>query len=133
MRARDVVECAIDGARFAVDRYGVDAAELDRIEERGCLALDAFGGGSRLTRDLPWLITQLSRLRFGTIGRSNHFVELQEVEEIIDPLAAELLGIRLGQVTLQYHAGGGAPPRPLRPPVRRRKHPSLPPRTPMAS
>ena len=27
---------------------------------------------------------QLSRIRFGTIGPSNHFIELQEVEEIFD-------------------------------------------------
>src|SRR5205823_6248990 len=51
---------------------------------------------------------QLSRIRFGTIGPSNHFIELQEVEEVLDPEAARLLGIDAGQITLQYHGGGGA-------------------------
>jgi RNA-splicing ligase RtcB len=58
-------------------------------------------------KELPALAWQLARLRFGTIGPSNHFVELQEVEEILDPEAAALLGVQKGQVTLQYHAGGG--------------------------
>ena len=39
---------------------------------------------------------QLSRIRFGTIGPSNHFVELQQVEEILDPDAAALLGVEAG-------------------------------------
>jgi tRNA-splicing ligase RtcB len=46
-------------------------------------------------------------MRFGTIGPTNHFVELQEVEQVYDPQAAAELGIRQGQLTLQYHAGGG--------------------------
>ena len=49
----------------------------------------------------------MGRLRFGTIGPSTHFLELQEVEEILDPVAAEHLGIHAGQVTLQFHNGGG--------------------------
>jgi RNA-splicing ligase RtcB len=55
-------------------------------------------------------VKQLSRIRFGTIGKSNHFIELQEVEEIFDPEAADLLGLEHGQVTLQYHGGGGSLP-----------------------
>ena len=43
-------------------------------------------------------------------GPSNHFIELQEVEEVLDAEAADALGIERGQVTLQYHGGGGALP-----------------------
>jgi RNA-splicing ligase RtcB len=53
------------------------------------------------------MATQLSRIRFGTVGPSTHFVELQEVEEIFDPEAAAKLGVKLGQITLQYHGGDG--------------------------
>ena len=69
--------------------------------------LARWGGSERLVAEMPALTWQLARLRFGTVGPTNHFVELQEVEEILDPEAARLLGIREGQVTLQYHAGGG--------------------------
>lgn len=104
---RDVIAASTQGASFAVDRYGMDASELERVEEFGGLDLRQWGGADRLTAELPALTWQLARLRFGTVGPTNHFVELQQVEEILDPDAAELLGVRKGQVTLQYHAGGG--------------------------
>jgi RNA-splicing ligase RtcB len=104
---RDVIAAATEGGDLAVDRWGVDEAELERVEESGRLDLDQWGGAERLRKEIPALTWQLARLRFGTIGPTNHFVELQEVEEILDPEAAELLGVRQGQITLQYHAGGG--------------------------
>ncbi len=52
-------------------------------------------------------MVQISRLRFGSIGPSTHFLEFQEVEEIFDQRAADHLGIAKGQVTLQFHNGGG--------------------------
>lgn len=104
---RDVIAAATQGASFAVDRYGVDDSELERVEEFGGLDLGQWGGADRLAAEMPALTWQLARLRFGTVGPTNHFVELQQVEEILDPDAAELLGVRQGQVVLQYHAGGG--------------------------
>ena len=53
------------------------------------------------------MCVQLARLRFGLIGPSTHFLELQEVEEVLDPAAAAQLGVHAGQVTLQLHNGGG--------------------------
>jgi tRNA-splicing ligase RtcB len=107
LTAREVRDAAVDGALFAVRRYGVPPDELSRIEEFGRLDLDRYGGADRLTRELPGLAVQLARLRFGTVGPSNHFVELQVVEDVLDEEAATLLGVHKGQLTLQYHAGGG--------------------------
>jgi RNA-splicing ligase RtcB len=108
LSANEVIRCAVEGAPFAVERFGVDPAELDRVEEGGHLDVEPYGGAERARRELPWSVKQLSRIRFGTIGPSNHFIELQEVEEVLDPEAAELLALRPGQVTLQYHGGGGS-------------------------
>jgi tRNA-splicing ligase RtcB len=104
---REVRDAAVQGGEFAVDRYGVKAEELERVEEGGRLDLDRWGGGDRLLREIPALTWQLARLRFGTVGPTNHFVELQQVEEVFDAEAAARLGIREGQLTIQYHAGGG--------------------------
>ena len=82
LTSREVVRCALDGARFAADRFDINRADLDRIEEGGRLDLEAYGGIDRARRQLPWLLMQLSRFRFGNIGPSNHFIELQRVEEI---------------------------------------------------
>jgi len=103
----EVLRAAAYGGRFSADRFGIDPAELDRVEEGGRLDLEPYGGQARLRRDLPWLAVQLARMRFGTVGPSTHFVELQEVEELVDPVAAAALGVERGQVTLQYHGGDG--------------------------
>jgi len=103
----EVLRAATEGADFAAERYDLGDAELDHIEERGRLDIEAFGGARQAKKDLPWLVVQMGRLRFGGIGPSTHFLELQEVEEILDPAAAESLGLEAGQVTLQFHNGGG--------------------------
>lgn len=107
LSGRDVLRCALDGGSFAVERFGADEAILERVEERGRLPLDRYGGGDRFRRELPGLALQLARLRFGTVGPSNHFIELQQVEEVFEPEIAAKLGVATGQLTLQYHAGGG--------------------------
>ena len=103
----EVLRAATEGAGFAAERYGLDSDDLDRVEESGRLDIEAYGGPQRARKELPWLVVQLSRLRFGGIGPSTHFLEFQEVEEILDPAAADRLGLRAGQVTLQFHNGGG--------------------------
>ncbi len=40
----DVLRCAAEGGRFAVDRWGIDPDELCRVEEDACLPIDPFGG-----------------------------------------------------------------------------------------
>jgi RNA-splicing ligase RtcB len=106
----EVVRCAAGGGNYATERFGVDPAELLRVEEGGRLDVERYGGIERVRRELPWSVVQLSRIRFGTIGPSNHFAELQMVEEILDRRAADLLGVSSGQVTLQFHGGGGSLP-----------------------
>jgi tRNA-splicing ligase RtcB len=103
----EVLRAAVEGARFAAERFGIDTTDVERVEEFGRLPVEEYGGAHRARRELPWLCVQLARLRFGTIGPSTHFLELQEVEEVLDPHIAGLLGVHEGQVTLQFHNGGG--------------------------
>ena len=41
----------------------------------------------------------------GTLGSGNHFLELQVVEELADPEAARVMGLRAGQVCVMIHSG----------------------------
>jgi tRNA-splicing ligase RtcB len=107
LSANEVRNAAIDGARFAAERWQVEGDDIERIEEFGRLDLERYGGSDRLLKEMPAIIFQLARLRFGTVGPSNHFIELQEVEEVFDEQAATALGVRKGQLTLNFHAGGG--------------------------
>ena len=122
LSARDVLGCARDGAAFAAERFGTGTSLLERVEESGRLDLDRYDGADRLRRELPGLVLQLARLRFGMVGPTNHFIELQEVEEVFDPDTAAKLGVAQGQMTLQYHAGGGVFPGAVGAMFGRRKH-----------
>ena len=102
-----MVKAVRDGSEFSVDRWDAPADDLERIEEGGRIDLERYGGIDRLRSELPGVAFQLARYRFGTVGPSNHFVELQRVEEILDPDRAAKLGVTEGQLTIQYHGGGG--------------------------
>jgi tRNA-splicing ligase RtcB len=107
LSAGEVRRAAVDGARFAAERWQVEDSDLERVEEFGRIDLDRYGGAERLLKELPGIVFQLARMRFGTVGPSNHFIELQEVEQILDPVAASALGVSKGQLAINYHAGGG--------------------------
>jgi RNA-splicing ligase RtcB len=103
----EVWKAAERGAHFGVERWDAPAEDLERIEEQGRIDLEPYGGADRLRRELPALAVELARFRFGTVGPTNHFVELQRVEEVLDPDRAARLGVTEGQLTIQYHGGGG--------------------------
>jgi tRNA-splicing ligase RtcB len=107
LKHQEVVRAAAEGASFAQQRWGVHDSDIERIEEFGSIDLEPLGGAARLQKELPALTFQLARLRFGSVGPSNHFVELGVVEDVMDEQAAMRLGVQAGGLTLQYHAGGG--------------------------
>ena len=86
---------------------GSTSEALERIEARGRLDIARTGVSGACAVSCRGCPPGSSRFRFGTIGPSNHFVELQEVEEVFDEVAAARLGVRAGQMTVQYHGGGG--------------------------
>jgi tRNA-splicing ligase RtcB len=74
--------------------------EVDRHYQQG-----VFGPG-----DPDWLpdLPTSGRIRedgLGTVGRGNHFVELQVVEEVLDPKRAWAWGVRRGQLVAMIHSG----------------------------
>jgi tRNA-splicing ligase RtcB len=103
----EVLRAATEGADFTAERFGLDPAELERVEEFGRVDIDRYGGAERARKELPWICVQMARLRFASIGPSTHFLELQQVEQVLEPEIAERLGLHEGQVTMQFHNGGG--------------------------
>jgi tRNA-splicing ligase RtcB len=77
---------------------GVRADDVERTESGGCLE-----GAD------PRVVSERARARgqdqLGTMGSGNHFVELQFVDDVLDPTAAEAFGLRQGQVTVLIHSG----------------------------
>jgi tRNA-splicing ligase RtcB len=76
------------------EMIGVDQA---RIEDQGSLE----GGPGAVSRRA----VERGASQLGTLGGGNHFVEVQEVEEIRDQRAARALGLHQGQAVIMIHSG----------------------------
>ena len=88
----------VKGAQWAVRAgYGVEH-DLIRCEEGGFMKdADPHTLSSKAKqRGIP---------QGGTLGSGNHFLEVQVVREIFDPVAAKAFGLTLGQVCCMIHCG----------------------------
>lgn len=45
------------------------------------------------------------RAQLGTLGSGNHFIEIQEVEQILDEKVAKVFGIMKGEIVIMIHCG----------------------------
>jgi len=88
-----------EGAEYLVRErdFGIEE-DLEHTESRG-----------RLPEADPSAVSQRAKERgatqLGTIGSGNHFVEIQQVTEVLDPLVAAAFGLERGQVTVLIHTG----------------------------
>jgi tRNA-splicing ligase RtcB len=86
------------GARWAVERgYGA-AADLERIEERGCMA------GAKAEEVSDRAKTR-QRDEMGTLGSGNHYLEMQRVAEIFDARVADTFQLHEGDTVISIHCG----------------------------
>jgi tRNA-splicing ligase RtcB len=86
------------GARWAVERGLGTEADLEYVEERGCLAgADPAGVSDRAI--------QRGAKQLGTLGSGNHFLEVQRVDAILDAEAARVLGLEEGALAVSIHTG----------------------------
>jgi tRNA-splicing ligase RtcB len=86
------------GARWAVERGYGSEADLDRIEEHGCMA------GAK-PESVSWHAKDRQRNEMGTLGSGNHYLEVQYVAEVHDVVAAEALGLYVDDVVVSIHCG----------------------------
>jgi tRNA-splicing ligase RtcB len=88
----------VGGAAWAVERGWGDREDLERIESDGSLPGADAEGVSEHARER-------GRRQLGTLGSGNHFLEVQVVDEVYDPSAAERLDMHRGQVAVMIHTG----------------------------
>jgi tRNA-splicing ligase RtcB len=95
----DLLRVLALGPRALLEDLGIGSEqELSFTESAGCLeAAD------------PDQVSARARERgagqIGTLGSGNHFLELQRVDRVYEPTAAEAFGLREGQVTVLIHSG----------------------------
>lgn len=86
------------GAGWAVSRGFGTKADLERIEEGGQMA-DAR------PREVSDRAKKRQRDEMGTLGSGNHYLEVQKVTNIYDPLAAAAFGLAENDVVVSIHCG----------------------------
>ncbi len=86
------------GAVWAVKQGFGEQADLAHIEDDG----QAAGAD-------PGLVSTRAKERMtgetGTLGSGNHYLEVQRVEEIFDPTAAQVYGLRKDDAAISIHCG----------------------------
>ena len=96
--AKEMDAMLAGGARWAVERGYGEPRDLEWIEERGCI------GGAR-----PDQVSEQAKKRqrdeVGTLGSGNHYLEVQQVVEILDPRIAAVYGIREHDLVVSIHCG----------------------------
>lgn len=88
----------LGGARWAVERGLGDMTDLERIEE-----------GGTMQNAEPECVSAHAKERqhreMGTLGSGNHYLEVQAVEEVFDPVVAQAFGLVQGQAVVTIHCG----------------------------
>ena len=96
--AGDMDDMLAGGARWAVERGYGEPADLERIEEHGCMQ----GAEPSEVSDHA---KQRQRREMGTLGSGNHYLEVQHVAEVFDAAAAERFGLEPGDILATIHCG----------------------------
>ncbi|MCA9770281.1 RtcB family protein [Candidatus Dependentiae bacterium] len=87
-----------DGAYYMLEQgYGTEN-DLKLCEENGRMTIADSSLISKRAK-------QRGRDQLGTLGSGNHFLEVQEVEEIYDQKVAQAFGLVPGMVTVMIHCG----------------------------
>jgi tRNA-splicing ligase RtcB len=91
-------ELLIEGVDWAIEHgYGYKQ-DSEVCEEKG-----------RMIGANPESVSDTARKRgapqLGSLGSGNHFLEIQQIQEIFDENAAKVMGIEKGQITVLIHCG----------------------------
>lgn len=86
------------GARWALEHGYATAEDLAHTEEFGCLEGAQPDHVSHRAKER-------GKGQLGTLGAGNHFLEVDVVETIVHPEAAEIMGLRAGCLAVQIHCG----------------------------
>jgi tRNA-splicing ligase RtcB len=98
MSGAELEQVCREGSRWALKRGFASEMDLRRTEE-----------GGRLEGADPSQVSPRARERgqpqLGTLGAGNHFIEVELVEQIFDPVAANAMGLQEGKLVVQIHCG----------------------------
>jgi tRNA-splicing ligase RtcB len=86
------------GARWAVERGYGTTADLARVEEHGCMV-------GAVPANVSAHAKRRQRDEIGTLGSGNHYLEIQQVEDVYDAATAAAFGLAVGAILVTLHCG----------------------------
>ncbi len=98
LNQNELFDAVTNGVSWAVEQgYGFKE-DIEHCEENGQMkqADASYLSDTAIKRGKPQL---------GTLGAGNHFLEVQKVEQVFDPLSAEKFGLKQGQAVVMIHSG----------------------------
>jgi len=95
---KELDELVVKGSRWALKNGYARKQDVERTEEGGELP------GADPSKLSP-RARQRGRPQVGSLGAGNHFIEVDVIEEIYDEDAADVMGLRQGNVAVQVHCG----------------------------
>jgi tRNA-splicing ligase RtcB len=94
----DLEQILLHGAQWAVERGFGTGDDLEHQEDRGALE----GAEPENVSERAYL---RGKATIGSLGAGNHFLEVQEVDEICDAEVAESFGLQPGTLAVMIHCG----------------------------
>lgn len=95
---RELEAVCLQGAGWALKKGYGEAADIPHTEENGCIP----GAATEFVSDRAY---ERGRDQLGTLGSGNHFIEVDVIDEIFDPKAANIMGLQTGCLIAQIHCG----------------------------
>ena len=103
-----VVDICRQGTKAIIEHLEIETRnELENTQSGG-----NFFGKKKSSEDIfdviPKLFLFFAKFRLGILGAAgNHFLDLMKVEDIVDPVVAQKLGVKKGQYLFLIHTGSG--------------------------
>ena len=88
----------LEGAKWTVEQGYGTPEDLEATEDRG--VMDGADPEKVSARAM-----ERGKQQLGTLGSGNHFLEIEVVEEIFDPVAAAAFGLEQDQIAVMIHSG----------------------------
>lgn len=98
LTSKELDKVLLGGVDYMLERGFGTQADKEFCEEKGRMD----GADATLVSDRA---KSRGRDQIGTLGSGNHFLEIQKVDKIFDPIAAQVFGLSEGMVTVMIHCG----------------------------
>ncbi len=95
---KEINEILEKGVKYFVEKGIGKKEDLENCEDNGCIKGADFEKISQRAK-------ARGKNQLGTIGAGNHFLEIQEIEEIYDEKTAKVFGLKEGKICVLIHSG----------------------------